>query len=526
MTSIKHHLVSKGIFKLFVWMILLLLLLFLLGYQLDRFPPLWWDEGWTLSAARNWVDNGHLGNYIAGQAVPPSIVVRFPVVVPVALSMKVFGTGTWQGRLPGVIFTILALMLLFKLSERLFNRTIGVAAIVLLCLSFFSFSPFIIGRETLAEMPMLFYSLAGFILVWLAMNRSSFWVVGASLIFGVAILSKLQVLPFWLFSVCLGIGLAYLKGWRKPKFILCGVLFGSLCVYLIILLIQNYLMPESFNDSALQKLLFNTVVFVWDWPVRWQAIKNVLILGLPELLSFAAFGYYILNDIIFNQNNSTINVFESNRIVITVSFWGFGASWFGWYIAMALFWERYLYPPYFLGTMFLAFFLEKVTEGYDIRLLVRRASNLLTLRGTNRKNFLALIVFMIFGLVLSITILSVKLYILSNQQQPEAATSWLEHNVRSGQLVETFESELFFLAPNLSYHFPSDLVSMELVRRKTVDPQQKINYDPLSVNPDYLVIGPYARTWQLYDTVITRDEWKLVQDIGGYQVYQHLNPQP
>ncbi len=29
--------------------------------RLVAVPPLWWDEGWTLTVARNWVESGHYG---------------------------------------------------------------------------------------------------------------------------------------------------------------------------------------------------------------------------------------------------------------------------------------------------------------------------------------------------------------------------------------------------------------------------------------------------------------------------------
>ena len=103
------------------WATVLFLGCFLLMYRLGKFPALWWDEGWTLSAARNWVEHGHLGHYLAGKAVLPRSPVRFPVVVPVALSMKILGVGTWQGRLPGVIFTVLALSLVLYLTCLLYT---------------------------------------------------------------------------------------------------------------------------------------------------------------------------------------------------------------------------------------------------------------------------------------------------------------------------------------------------------------------------------------------------------------------
>ncbi len=91
-------------------------------YRLNNWPSVWWDEGWTLDAARNWIEHGHLGHYMDGIPIPARPLVRFVVAVMVALSMKIFGIGVWQGRLPGVIFTILSLVLLVYLTSTIYNR--------------------------------------------------------------------------------------------------------------------------------------------------------------------------------------------------------------------------------------------------------------------------------------------------------------------------------------------------------------------------------------------------------------------
>jgi hypothetical protein len=48
-------------------------------FRLDSVPPLWWDEGWTLSVARNWLEHGHYGRLLAGDFVPPGLQAA-PVV--------------------------------------------------------------------------------------------------------------------------------------------------------------------------------------------------------------------------------------------------------------------------------------------------------------------------------------------------------------------------------------------------------------------------------------------------------------
>jgi len=109
---------------------------------------------------------------------------------------------------------------------------------------------------------------------------------------------------------------------------------------------------------------------------------------------------------------------------------------------------------------------------------------------------------------------------LNSFTNPKLTSSYLINHNPANARVETFESELFFLAPKFDYHFPSDLVSMQLVRREYIDPHLTINYHPLEANPEYLVVGPYAQTWHLYDDVLAQGVFQLEADVGGYQIYR------
>jgi len=40
-------------------------------------PGMWWDEGWTLSVARNWIERGHYGRLLDGQLAPPGLEAAF-----------------------------------------------------------------------------------------------------------------------------------------------------------------------------------------------------------------------------------------------------------------------------------------------------------------------------------------------------------------------------------------------------------------------------------------------------------------
>ena len=137
-------------------------------------PAMWWDEGWTLSVARNWVERGHYGRLLDGQLATGGLQAALPVTGSVALSFKLFGVGVWQGRLPGVVAMLVALALISALAARLFDRRVALATLfVLLFMSIHpQLHPLIMGRQVIGEMYMFCFLLAGYLGMLLALRRS------------------------------------------------------------------------------------------------------------------------------------------------------------------------------------------------------------------------------------------------------------------------------------------------------------------------------------------------------------------
>lgn len=500
---------------------------FLLFYQLDNWPSAWWDEGWYLDSARNWIQHGHIGHYLDGQPIPPRIPVRFPVLVPTTISMKLFGVGIWQARLPVAILTIMALALYGYISTILYNRkTAIVALLIVLILAPLDLNPLYLGRQIWAEMPMMFYLLAGYTLIWLAISRNPWWAVGASLSFGIAIHTKLQVPPFWIASIILAILVAAKLKQNTKIRILLSIAIGSVFVAIVSYGIQNVLMPGSFNDPGLTRLLFNTVIFVFTIPVRLQAFTYGVIYSLPQILGFIVAGQQVLRMIFTHRSTiaTTPEQYDPDKEILRAAIWGLGASWCIWYLTMSLFWVRYLFPVFFIGTIFFAAYLGKLTEGYKIRPLIHKASSLLLGRAYNRINFESVLVLIALSLMLGATIKAISNFILYSNNNPKLAADYLEKNIPHGAKVETFGSELFILANDIDFHYPSDLVSMQLYRKFIADPLLPIDYDPLLDKPDYLVVDPFSSFWQLYDIVMPPERIDLEAEVGGYRIYRVIYP--
>ena len=120
-------------------------------YHVESVPPIWWDEGWTFTVARNWVELGHYGRLENGEFVSHGLEAGFPVTASVALSFRLFGVGVYQARLVAVIFALTALALLYGVAFSLYDRKIGIATLVgvILLSSTADIQPLLAGRQVL-----------------------------------------------------------------------------------------------------------------------------------------------------------------------------------------------------------------------------------------------------------------------------------------------------------------------------------------------------------------------------------------
>jgi len=209
------------------------MLFLLVGLWNVSAAPILWDEGWTLSVARNWVEQGHYGQLQAGVPAAPALSAATPVVAPIALSFRLLGIGLWQGRLAGVVFTLGALASIAYLAKHLYNKAIaiGTLAVLLLMSGHWQIHPLLMGRVMWAEMSMMFYLIAGYV-CWFCSLRKSLWLVPLTiLIWGIALWSKAQIVPFWLLAQLAPLALTMIgRHWRR-SILLAIQMVGALAIY-------------------------------------------------------------------------------------------------------------------------------------------------------------------------------------------------------------------------------------------------------------------------------------------------------
>jgi 4-amino-4-deoxy-L-arabinose transferase-like glycosyltransferase len=479
-------------------------------------PGVWWDEGWTMSVARNLTERGHYGRLLDGQLAPPGLEAAFPVTVPIALSFELFGVGIWQGRLFGVLCTVVALALMYYLALRLYNRAVAIGTLFVLLLMpmHAQLHALLTGRQALAEMPMLFYLLAGYVTLLAALRRP-LWLLPTMLLWGIAIVSKAQAMPFWALSLLVPLGLAALRRqWREAGLfgaaLVGSVLASKLLIATYATLLQGHTLPTVPISGLVEVLAQNTLPLT-----RWYALRNTLVFCSPIVCGLV----YAL----WRGLRSPEPDIDAARLgLVRLALLALSGSWLLWFVLLSASLIRYLFPPAFIGAIFLSVWLADLTQGFDIRGTLGRAGSALSLRRIDRRTLGALLAILIVISALPFGILVLyRNYSSTDSRAALEVAAMFNTQTPLNARIETYESELHFLL-NRPYHYPPDQVHVDLNRRMLLDEHTTIAYDPLAPDPDYLVVGSFAGWNGLYEPVIKSGAFHLIDHIGSYDIYERV----
>ncbi len=246
--------------------------------------------------------------------------------------------------------------------------------------------------------------------------------------------------------------------------------------------------------------------------VRLSALVASLVVGLLVALGlcYAAFKF------IWNRDKASLGV---DLDVVRLALLVLASSWFAWYMLLSVGWGRYLFPVTFIGSIFAAALLRDLTDHFSLLFTLKRAGYALRHLRFNRLSAGALLATVLITMTFSGT-----LKILYGSYVNGASTSALQvaeflntHTVPDA-LIETYDSELFFLLDR-RYHYPPDQIHVELIRRSVLHQHVPIDYDPLAADPDYLVVGPFSKLWQLYNPVLATGAFRLLRAYSRYDVY-------
>ena len=496
-----------------------LLLLFLLLAATAKFesvPPVWWDEGWTLSVARNWTEQGHYGRLLEGKPAPPGLEATFPVSFPVSFTFQLFGVGVWQGRLAILPYLLGALVVVFYLARRLYNQPIAVATLLVLLfmLPRTELHPILVGRQVLGEMPALFYLLTGYAFFLLALE-GKLWplpvVVG---FWGIALITKAQVMPFWAASLIIPLAMAlWNKNWRRSTLFAISFVC-SVILYAILLWLWRVFLQQAFPQSPVFGM-YQVTALVVAIPPRVSALFMTFAYGLPTLLG-------LCHGVLGFMRSKDKFAPKAHTEVVRLALLVLAGSWFAWYVTLSVGWPRYLFPATFIGSIFVAAMLYQLTDHFNVDWTVRSAGSLLRNLRASRQGIGAFIAIVLITNAFPRTLrMLYESYVVKADASALEVVEFLNTRTSSDSIIETYDSELFFLL-NRPYHYPPDQIHVELNRRTFLKQHLSIDYDPLAADPDYLVVGPYSKLWKLYDRAVQSGSFRLVQPYGRYEVYERV----
>ena len=492
--------------------------------SISTVPPLWWDEGWNLALARNWVVSDHYGQLLAGAPRSAGLSGSFPIITPLALSFNILGVGIWQARIVGVLFMVGAYLWMASLAGRLYTPRVGLVTMLVLTLAPIAdeLQPLLIGRQVLGEMPMMFFLLTGYGFLYMALERRPAYILAAALSWGIAFRTKAQVPPFLLVSILIPLGISLLKrSWRIAGLLIIS-LFGLWITQIGVGWAKGFILGDLLIPEEAVLGLYQVTALVFDLEVRRTALQHVLSFGLPTLLGLGFAGWEVLPVLQRDQSLAPEKVVKTALLSLV-------GSWIGWYLLLGMMWIRYLFPSVFIGSLFAAAVLGSWTDNFDFRATFQ---NLKTgfWRDENRTKSQYSWIRPLAGLLLTVwlgvaflstIVILVLSFMTAGAERPDLAAEYLNNNIPTTALIETYDSELLFLGTGL-FHYPPDEIHVQLIRREFIDAGTILDYDPLAADPDFLVVGPFSRRYRLYDPVLKTGQFELVAEVPGYEIYQRV----
>ena len=347
----------------------------------------------------------------------------------------------------------------------------------------------------------------------------------AFLLWALSLRTKPQVLPFFVVALSCPLAVAlWLRCWRTARLLASG-LAGTLATLGVLawgekLLFSSRLFSAT-SASDPYKVLgdasnLRTYVFTLVPSVRLLAVSMAVLFAMPLVLGVC------YNGLKFAKCLHDRDM-HSGQKVCRLSLWCMVCAWLGWYLLLSIGWTRYLFPAMFLGSIFVAVLLKDLVGGFNLPRLVVQGAKVLrqrhfTLRGTGIL-LTAIVIPMLFLATLGMLY---KSFVLLPDDSVVQAAQFLNTHTKTDALVETYDSEIFFLLER-SYHYPPDSVQHQLNRRAFFGQDNVIDYDPMAHDLDYLVVGTMSRWWGLCQPVLDSGAFRLLQTYGAYEIYGRVD---
>jgi Dolichyl-phosphate-mannose-protein mannosyltransferase len=492
---------------------------FLAFYNLEYNPRPWHDEGAALSVAKTLAEDGVYAakNSDGYQTFGPVQSVGPTVLLPIALSFRLFGVGLLQGRVVASLYLLITGVLFYLLGREFFGRRAALIAIILLYGS--PAAAFLKqGRQALGEVPALGFLLAAW-LVWMRTDETSrrgrSLLVG--LLLGLAMVTKTQYIAMGLvaLAIMMALDLVYYRQGNAGRLVIVGWI-ALACVAVWQGWQYVYFGRETFFDNLakLRQLAASTTGFRADLTLN--SIKFLFgadsghfyyFWGIPALMYAGLLGL-----------RRTQVGFGIGFLVI------FASLWLAYYLFWGLPWTAYSFVPATISALFVGKLGDDLIGNWSVPV-----SSLWSelRRGQPAQAVATVAIFAVLSITAAYALQAqIRTDVLNRDTAPQQTAAFLNQVVDKDAVIETWERELAILTDH-KYHFPDQslLAQTHAMIYHGTPGNYVLGKDYLLARrPKYLVLGWFARWMKLYDTDFLAEHGCLLNTIGQdearYDIYE------
>ncbi|MFZ5917179.1 MAG: ArnT family glycosyltransferase [Chloroflexota bacterium] len=497
------------------WLLALLLglTLFLGLYNLETYPRTWWDEGKFIQIPSNLVVHGKYATLSSEGFRMFSVYGTGPAVfLPMAAFFKLFGIGLLQARLVMVSFGLLAVVAFFAVARQLYGERVALVAGFLLVLVVYD--PFTsllyLERQVLGEVPAFCYLMIG-LTIWVRQEKAR-WpsLLLSGLFWGLAVLAKwifVMIVPclvvLWLADRFYFRRLKH-RHFALPLLVMAAAIaawFGYMTLTLGTAGVAEVL--SQTQDNATSNVLFVSLEAVLA-AIKFLIRSQFVVWGAPGL------AYVLLTNLRHGRQAGPQQWF------LPV----FVGGWLVWYVFLSLGWSRQAFAPLALSNIFLAKLLHDLIGGFvwSARALLDgvRAGNSAVLKKLS-------VGLMVAALLLSSPVQIAEGILGTQDTSVHEFATCINEYVPQTAVIESYEYELDILTQHTYHHPPEPLVTLATKHVYAGTPYPPDFYDFLAYDPEYLILGPFAKWTGIYQQGFREQDWTLIESVGEYDLYRVNN---
>ncbi len=473
-------------YKKYFWLMIGVLALFIALYHFDTAPGFWFDEGIASQVAKNIAFNGIYGTQIAPNIFYENnfwVTINYPVVVPTALFLKLFGVSVWAARLTSLFYLVGLTLVSYFFIKKLYGFKSAVLSSILLV----TFLPFYgNGKAVLGEVPGLFWLISGSLLFLYFYDRGqSVFLFGAAVSWGLSMATKPYYLLFGLSAVFIILFL-----WLKERSVNFSIVVLSGVFLSLPVLVWCFF---AFDFSSLESWRATLSYFLNSYGVSsFEPMKNLFkFVSESTPVHFALLGGVVFVSWFARWRE----LLKSAPLVVGLAI--FIALSFLWYLKTPG-WYRYFFPIHILVILFFAPALDIVTKQLVPFFAKEKYARLLSI-----SSVMVLIVFQAGFLVLhyndfySDRVLELQEYATDNI--PKEASIFVASKPEAAFILDM---------PNLYQYI---FINKNLIIGENILSQTQV---------DYLITGRAGDQFVLDNEELINRDYILAREMGYYRIYK------